>query len=173
MKKKSLFIVVAFYMAAIMHVPTSFADTAFKRNPAVVNEPADKPINIHRLPSAVKPFVESKFPGYRIKSAASDPLCDGSPAIDVVIVKKGSAQFSLIFKNDGTFVQKEEDAPLTTAPEKVREAFKKQFAGYSAAKAIEKLTLADGTIQYLLDISKAGKAKEAIFSIDGTLICLT
>jgi len=135
--------------------------------------PFDSHIAIADLPATVKPFVEQKFPGYHIKTASPDPLCDGSPAIDVVIVKKGMPRFSLIFKPDGTFVQKEEDVPISSAPQAVLNAFKKNFTGYKAAKEIEKLTLADNTTQYLLDISKGKSTKEAIFSSDGTLLCNT
>ena len=141
------------------------------QQPATTAEASDPAVSISKLPTTVKPYAERNFPGYHIKSAASDPLCDGSPAIDVAITKKGQPNFSLIFKPDGTFVQKEEDAPLATVPEKVREAFRSHFSGYTAAKDIEKLTLADNTVQYLLDITKGSIAKEAIFNADGTLVC--
>jgi hypothetical protein len=129
------------------------------------------PIALNTLPTAIREYVTKNHPGYNMKNAAHDPLCQGGDAIDVAISKKGSPTYSLIFKPDGTFVQLEEDIDINKAPAKILKEVKIKYAGYQPASQIEKLTLADKSIQYLLDITKNGVSKEVIFNTDGSVAC--
>ena len=128
-------------------------------------------ITLDRLPAGVKEFVTKNFAGYAMVKAASDPLCQGGDAIDVAVTKAGAPNLSLIFKPDGSFVQQEEDVPLTTATNKIKDAVKTKYADYSAGNQIEKLILADKTVQYLVDLTKATATKEVIFTADGNIVC--
>ena len=128
-------------------------------------------ITLDRLPAGVKEFVTKNYAGYKMVKAASDPLCQGGDAIDVAIAKTGAPNLSLIFKPDGTYVQQEEDVPLATASAKIKDALKAKYADYSAGTQIEKILLADKSVQYLVDLSKGNATKEVIFSIDGMVIC--
>ncbi|MDO8993452.1 MAG: hypothetical protein Q7U83_10325, partial [Daejeonella sp.] len=102
---------------------------------------------------------------------ASDPLCKGGDAIDVAISKTGAPNLSLIFTPDGSYVQQEEDVPLTTASAKIKNTLKAKYADYSAGTQIEKLILADNSVQYLVDLSKGSITKEVIFTTDGMVVC--
>lgn len=128
-------------------------------------------IALDKLPAGVKEFTEKNYAGYTMVKAAPDPLCQGGDAIDVAITKAGSPNLSLIFKPDGSFVQEEEDVPLSTATDKIRNALKAKYADYSAGNQIEKLTLADKTVQYLVDLTKGTATKEVIFTADGNVVC--
>lgn len=128
-------------------------------------------ITLDRLPAGVKEFVTKNYPGYAMVKAASDPLCKGGDAIDVAISKTGAPNLSLIFTPDGTYVQQEEDVPLTTASAKIKNTLKAKYADYSAGTQIEKLILADNSVQYLVDLSKGSITKEVIFTTDGTVVC--
>lgn len=128
-------------------------------------------ITLDRLPAGIKEFVTQNHPGYVMAKAASDPLCQGGDAIDIAITKTGAPNLSLIFKPDGSFVQQEEDVAMNTAPVKIRDVIVAKYADYKAGDQIEKLQLADKTVQYLVDLSKGGTTKEVIFSKDGAVIC--
>lgn len=123
------------------------------------------------LPLGVKEFVSKNYDGYKIVSADSDPLCGGGPAVDVAIKKTGAPTFSLIFKPDGSYVQQEEDVDLSTAPDKIRTSLKTQFGKYNAGGQIEKLILADKSIQYMVDLTNGKKTKEVIFTAEGNIVC--
>jgi len=133
--------------------------------------PLSGEIALDQLPLNIKEFVSKNYTGYTMQSAAYDPLCSGGDAIDVVISKKGSASYSLIFLPNGTYVQQEEDIDLSKAPKSILEIVKTKYAGYAPAQQIELLTLADKSVQYLLDISKGNTTKEVIFNEDGTVAC--
>ncbi|MFM9989246.1 hypothetical protein [Flavobacterium sp.] len=128
-------------------------------------------IALEQLPANVAAYVVKNYLGYEMKSAAHDPLCSGGDAIDLVITKKSSPTYSLIFLPDGTFVQLEEDVAISKSPTKVLEAIESKYSGYQISQQIEKLTLANNTTQYLLDITKDKITKEVIFTTDGIVVC--
>ena len=128
-------------------------------------------ITLDRLPAGVKEFVTKNYAGYKMVKAASDPLCQGGDAIDLAIAKTGAPNLSLIFKPDGTYVQQEEDVPLATATAKIKDGLKAKYADYSAGTQIEKVILADKTVEYLVDLTKGTVTKEVIFTADGNVVC--
>jgi hypothetical protein len=89
----------------------------------------------------------------------------------VAITKKGAPDLSLIFTLEGSFVQQEEDVSFSTASDKIRSVLKTKYAGYSTGNQIEKLTLVDKTIEYMVDLNKGSVTKEVIFSVDGNIVC--
>jgi hypothetical protein len=133
--------------------------------------PLATPYSVANLPAGIKEFILKNYAGYAVVSAAPDPLCEGGAAIDVAVTKKGVPDLSLIFKPDGSFVQQEEDVPLPTASDKIRTVLKTKYAGYSAGSQIEKLTLVDKTVEYMVDLNKDSVTKEVIFSLDGNIVC--
>lgn len=128
-------------------------------------------IPLDKLPAGVKEFVQKNYAGYTMAKAASDPLCQGGDAIDVTITKAGAPVLSVIFKPDGSFVQQEQDVPLSTATGKIKATLQKKYADYATGNQIEKLILADKSVQYLVDLSKGTITKEVIFTADGTVVC--
>ncbi|HEY5371898.1 MAG TPA: hypothetical protein VIJ75_23185 [Hanamia sp.] len=143
-----------------------------KRETFVSNKKLPKGASrLNNLPSNVQGFVQRNYPGYLITIVVSDPLCGGGDAVDVAILKIGSPDLSLIFKQDGTFVQQEQDVPLHTAPIAITQTLKARYSDYSAGGQIEKLTLADNTEEYLIDLSKGAKSKEVIFDTNGMVVC--
>ncbi|MGV8963267.1 MAG: PepSY-like domain-containing protein [Candidatus Saccharimonadaceae bacterium] len=128
-------------------------------------------VEIDSLPQTVNEFVTNNYNGYKIESAAHDPMCNGEDAIDVSITKVGSKPFSLIFTPQGAFIQQEEDVSIEIAPSNVMKVLKTKYADYNADQQIEKLSLTDKSVQYLVDLSKNGVNKEVIFDAQGNVIC--
>lgn len=126
---------------------------------------------LNNLPANVKRFVQRNYPGYIIAIAVSAPLCGVGDAVDVAITKIGTPDLLLIFKQDGSFVQQEQDAPLHTAPPSIEQTLKFKYANYTAGDQMEKLTLADNTQEYLVDLNKGAKSKEVVFDTNGIVVC--
>lgn len=152
--------------------PGEQKESLSKKNQAVAGtENATGDISLNALPSEIKEYVAKNHPGYTISKAAHDPLCGGGDAIDVLISKPGGKTYSLIFLPDGKYVQLEEDLDITMAPAQIMNAVKAKYAAYTPAMQIEKLTLANKSTQYLLDLSKDSVTKEVIFSSKGEVVC--
>jgi hypothetical protein len=98
-------------------------------------------------------------------------MCNGDDAIDVAIRKEGKPAYSVIFSPKWEFIQQEEDVDLKEAPAKVKETLKNKFADYKIEAQIERLTLANKTLQYSADLSKGNTAKEVVFNADGSVSC--
>lgn len=128
-------------------------------------------VEIDSLPQSVNLFVADNYAGYKIEGATHDPMCNGDDAIDVAITKVGGKPFSLIFTPQGTFIQQEEDVSIEIAPSNVMKVLKAKYADFNADQQIEKLTLADKSEQYLVDLSKNGVNKEVIFDANGNVVC--
>ena len=133
--------------------------------------PPSVEIALDRLPSNIKLFVTRNYAGYTMQKAVHNSLCSGVDAIDLTISKKGGADYSLVFLPNGTFVQKEEDIDLTNVPSKVLEIIKEIYADYKPAPQIERITLADNTTRFSIDISNSNESKEVILKKDGTVVC--
>ena len=146
-------------------------EAAIKGSSAVITPAPASVITVDNLPASMKEYVSKNYQGYTIKNAASNPLCQGGDAIDVSIEKKGSPMLSLIFKPDGTFVQKEQDVPFATAPQKVKNTIKNNYGAFTAGNQIEVLTLADNSTQYLVDLAQGKTTKEVILTPDGVVVC--
>jgi len=128
-------------------------------------------VSADNLPKCIKDFVALNYKGYEITDASSDPLCQGGDAIDVSIEKEGQRPYSLIFKPDCTYVQKEEDMPNDSIPVKVKEILKIKYGSYFISDEIEKIILADNTPQYLIDLQKDTTYLEVLFTPDGLIVC--
>jgi hypothetical protein len=128
-------------------------------------------VSTENLPQCIKDFVELNYKGYEITDVSSDPLCQGGDAIDVTIEKEGQTPYSLIFKPDCTYVQKEEDMPVDSVPVKVKEILRMKYSNYLISDEIEKIVLADNTPQYLIDLQKDTTYIEVLFTPDGLIVC--
>ncbi len=134
-------------------------------------KPLSGKVPLDGLSAKAKEYVSQNYKGYNITGAAYDPLCAGGDAIDVSVAKKGSTTLSLIFLPDGTFIQQEEDVDISKAPASVITSVKAKYSDYKPAAQIERLILADKTVQYLLDITKGKLTREVIFKEDGSIVC--
>jgi hypothetical protein len=126
---------------------------------------------MENLPKCIKEFVELNYKGYEITDVYSDSLCLGGDAIDVTIEKEGQTPYSLIFKPDCTYLQKEEDMPMDSVPVKVKEILRVKYSSYFVSDEIEKIILADNTPQYLIDLEKDTTYVEVLFTPDGQIVC--
>jgi hypothetical protein len=56
---------------------------------------------------------------------------------------------------------------FSVAPAIINDVLKKDFADYTASKQIEKLTMADKSTHFLVDVTKGKTSKEVIFDDQG------
>ncbi|MBS1904535.1 MAG: hypothetical protein JSS75_12580 [Bacteroidetes bacterium] len=129
----------------------------------------------HKTPDSVRTrindYTNTHYAGWRIKRISPDPMCDGTPALEVVLSRHKHEPLALIFTPQGMFVQLEEDIPFPSAPSVVQTAATSKYHNYHIARTVERITLASGSIQYLFDLSKGKQTKEATFAQDGSMVC--
>ena len=128
-------------------------------------------VSIENIPECIKDYVKLNYKGYGITDVSSDSLCLGGDVIDVTIEKENSTSYSLIFKPDCTYLQKEEDMSADSIPVKVKEILRMKYSNYFISDEIEKIVLADNTPQYLIDLEKDTTYIEVLFTPDGLIVC--
>ena len=158
MKKLSLFITVISFTLFI----------------ACEKESNENSVDIATLPAAITTYISTNYADYKIDEAQKDTLCNGTAGIEVELEKRNADDVTLFFSNENTFILKEEEVKYNTLPTAVQTFFSSNYPNYNLPKDADKITLANGTIQYEIDIKeKTTKVeKEVITNADGTLkIC--
>jgi Putative beta-lactamase-inhibitor-like, PepSY-like len=127
-------------------------------------------VNITALPSAIITYVNTNYVGYTIEEVENDTLCDGTIGIELELEKQNAEDISLFFSNENIFILKEEEIKYNTLPTGVQTFFSTNYPNYKLPEDADKITLANGTVQYEVDIKeKTTKIeKEVITNLDGT-----
>ena len=131
-------------------------------------------IDIATLPAAITTYVNTHFAGYTIDEAQKDTLCNGMAGIELALEKNNTNDIELFFSNENAFILKEEDLKFSALPANVQSFFSTNYPNYESPKEAEKITLANGTVQYEADIKeKTTKVeKEVTTNLEGTVkIC--
>lgn len=127
-------------------------------------------IPVDSLPAAITSFVASNFAGYTLRHAEFDSICPNGLVYEITIDKMMTPPVALYFDITAAFLMRADLIRPDDLPQAVKASISSGFAGFFAMKT-EKLTLADGTIQYLVDLSKLHTMKTVRFAADGTVIC--
>lgn len=122
------------------------------------------------LPSAVTSYISVNYAGYMIRHAHYDSICVTGLAIRVDIDKPGEKPVSLFFDLPGTFVMKSDRIRFFDLPLSVKDYIAANYAGYHPGET-ELLTMADGTLQYHVDLLKPHQMKRITFDAGGVVIC--
>ncbi len=132
-------------------------------------ESNENSINIATLPAAITTYISTNYADYKIDEAQKDTLCNGTAGIEVELEKKNSDDITLFFSNENTFILKEEEIKYSALPTAVQTFFSTNYPNYNLPKDADKITLANGTVQYEVDIKeKTTKVeKEVITNADG------
>ena len=127
-------------------------------------------INITSLPTPITTYIAINYPGYHLDEAQKDTLCNGTAGIEVELEKKGAEDISLFFNNENVFVLKEAEIKYRDLPTAVQSYITTNYPNFKLPEEADKITLANNTIQYEVDIKeKTTKIeKEIVINSDGT-----
>ena len=127
-------------------------------------------IPVDSLPYAIKAYVTTHFAGYTLRHAEYDSLCPNGLVYEINIDKMKTPPVQLYFDMTATFLMRSDLIRYFDLPQVVQSSILTNYAGYFSMK-IEKLTLADGTLQYLVDLSKPHTMKTVRFDANGIVLC--
>ncbi len=127
-------------------------------------------IDIKTLPAAVVSYINTNYASYTIDEAQKDTLCNGTVGIEVALEKKSADDIELFFNNENAYILKEEEIKYSALPANVQAFFSTNYPNYKLPKDAEKITLANGTVQYEVDLEeKTTKIeKEVATNADGS-----
>jgi hypothetical protein len=130
-------------------------------------------IPVDSLPAAIKDYITANYAGYTIRHARYDSICVNGRVIDVEIsVTSGKAMVKLYFENSGAFLMLAGPIPYADCPQAVKDYIAANYAGYQVCEKPQKLTLADASNQYIIDLRYNHTKKSVRLDANGALICL-
>jgi uncharacterized membrane protein YkoI len=130
----------------------------------------DNSVPVKDLPQAIKTYVEVNYPGYALDEAEKETDCSGLTVYDVEIEQGEENELELTFDADGNFLYSETEIAATDLPAAVVNSIATNYAGFTTQEA-DKLTLADGSTRYEVELKKGNTEKEVLFDLEGTVIC--
>ncbi|MFN0216621.1 MAG: PepSY-like domain-containing protein [Saprospiraceae bacterium] len=130
----------------------------------------DNNVPVKDLPQAIKAYVEANYPGYALDEAEKETDCSGLTVYDVEIEQGEENEIELTFDADGNFLYSEAEIAAVDLPAAVANGIATNYAGFTTEEA-DKLTLADGSTRYEVELKKGKTVKEVLFDSEGTVIC--
>ncbi len=129
-------------------------------------------IGIDSLPKAITDYIAANYAGYTPKHAENDSLCAFGPVVEVALFKDSTDRVKLYFDAAGNFLASGARVDYATdVPQAVKDLATGSYAGYTPRSKAVKLTLADGSVQYIVFLKGSGGPKKIFVKEDGTLVC--
>lgn len=126
------------------------------------------------VPEDVRDFISTSYPGYEIRSAETEDICDDQLVYEVELEHGPGPDIDLYFTTDWVFLLTATDITPADLPAAVMATITNDFADYSInPEDVERFDYPDGTVEYEVELvhSTSGDDDDAIFAADGTLIC--
>jgi hypothetical protein len=128
-------------------------------------------IPIDSLPASIQAYLSGNYAGYLIRHARYDSLCVNGLVFEVRIDKPHVPPIDLYFDMTGSFLMKADliryfDLPLT-----VREFLIATYPGFFVCEIPKMMTLADGSVQYKVNLSKHHAKKTVWLDANAVIIC--
>ena len=134
-------------------------------------ENAENTIDIKTLPAAIVTYINTNYAGYTIDEAQKDTLCNGMAGVGIALEKKNAEDVELFFSSENAYILKEEEINYSALPTNVQAFFSTNYPNYNLPKEAEKITLANGTVQFEVDLKeKTTKVeKEVTTNFEGSV----
>ena len=126
---------------------------------------------IDSLPASVTAYMAANYAGFTIRHAELDSLCSIGGVINIAASQQAAPPVHLMFSAAGVYLMKGSRAEYATLPQVVKDYMTANYAGFDTRKRVIQLTLADGTIQYMVFLHKNEQHKNVLIKADGTLLC--
>ncbi len=127
------------------------------------------------VPEEVRDFIGMNYPGYEIRSAETEDICDDQLVYEVELEDGPGPDVDLYFTTDWVFLLTATEIAAADLPAAVTATIANDFADYSInPNDVERFDYPDGTVEYEVELihNMTGEDDDAIFAADGTLICL-
>jgi len=130
----------------------------------------DNEVAVDSLSSGINTYISANYLGYTVIHAQIDTICQGV-VTEVLVCLKTSEPIKLVFDVSGIYLFKTERMHYADVPTVISDAVTANYSTYTSKKRAEKITLADGSIQYEVFMSLDKTHKVITFNADGTVAC--
>ena len=127
-------------------------------------------VSVDSLTVTINTYISTNYAGYSVIHAETETICQGA-VTQVMVCTTASEPVELIFDTAGTFLFKGERIKYADVPTEISAAVTALYSTFTVMKRSEKLTSADGSVQYEVFMVLIGVRKSVIFNADGTVAC--
>jgi hypothetical protein len=127
-------------------------------------------VSIDSLSAIINTYINTNYSGYTLIHAEVDTICQGA-VTEVLVCTTTTEPVKLVFDASGVFLFKAERIHYADVPTEVSAAVTANYSTYTSKKRAEKLTLADGSLQYEVFMSLTSTHITVTFNADGTVAC--
>ncbi|MEL6659663.1 MAG: PepSY-like domain-containing protein [Bacteroidota bacterium] len=125
------------------------------------------------LPEEVRDFIMMNYPGYEIRSAETEDICDDVLMYEVELEDGPGPDVELYFNLDWEFQFTQTEISANELPDAVLSTIAMNYADFEIDEdKVERQEWADGVLRFSLELESADEDLEIIFNADGSLYCL-
>jgi len=122
------------------------------------------------LPDAITNYITTNYSSYTIEESELEVICDSTDVYEVEI-EDGRDEIELVFDTEGNFLYSEIEIRDNDLPTAVTGSITANFVGYTLDDEAEQMNMADGSVQYEVELESNTEDLEVIFAADGTVLC--
>ena len=122
------------------------------------------------LPATIDNYLTTNYPDYTVDESAEETLCDGTIAYEVELEDSNDNEIELTFSMEGNLLFTETEINTSELPTAVSNSISTNYADYTIDEA-DRLDMADGSVQYEVEIENGNSELEVILDTDGSVIC--
>lgn len=136
------------------------------------NSNDDDDSNSASLTDAMKDFIQSNYPGYKIEDVETEDICDVN-YIEVELEDGPGPDIELYFTMDKDFAFAVTEVSTSALPQAILDAIAKDYAGYEIDDdKVQRFELPDGSLRFEVELEKdSGSDLEIVFNADGSVFC--
>lgn len=128
-------------------------------------------IPVDSLPAAISGYITANYAGYTIRHAEYDSLCPEGLVTEVVLSLQGQEPVKLYFDALAAFLMLDNRVLYADLPQAVKDYVAANYAAYETCHRATKLTMADGTVQYIVYLRQGTSKIKLRIQADGTPVC--
>lgn len=137
----------------------------------VINDNNMDDINTSLLSTSAMDYITANYPNYVIDDVDNDIDCNGTSIIEIEL-KAGFNEIELVFDTEDNFLYEVSEIRASDLPTAVTNSIATNFPNYILDdNEADKLTMADGSLRYEVELESVQDDLEVVFGADGTVIC--
>jgi len=129
--------------------------------------------NLGNLPDSTRAYLSSTFPNLRVESVEFEDLCDNSRVIEVELEGNGDQKVEVYFSLNWELLFVAQEISEEELPSAVLDGLATAYPDYTLEDDdIYQWNMADGSIQYSLEVETDEEDYDIIIQADGTILCV-
>ncbi|NRB49534.1 MAG: PepSY-like domain-containing protein [Saprospiraceae bacterium] len=132
----------------------------------------DEGLSLDDLPDSILDYLSEQFPGLSIEGIDVEELCGDTKVIEIELEDENEEEIKVYFSLEWDYLFMSVEVSEADLPMAVLDSLASAYPGYTLEDDdIYRWTLADGSIQYKLEVDTDQEDYDVVVDADGVIIC--